>query len=505
MFAAMSAATVFAQSVPSVSQVLMWSTLTDRPVVASGGFTPSATGTVPQALFSVYTSSTGNAGGDSTAFVNAINNPTNYRVAHSSALSSALGANMALTLSTIPLSSPTSGRILKTDPATGAQLPVSSSLGPILTQRAETVGKGKLFLGFTHQNYHFKEFNGEKLNGLTLMYGGNDPSGITLGSAPTTTAPATYNLGLDVRLSQDIAFLTYGLTDRFDISAGFPMVHAAVSSRAYNGVVYSGTGTSFDNGSRCWCVNTLSPGSFQLTTMDIGQSSKSKTGFGDLLLRFKGGVFETPRASLAAGVDVRLPTGDEENYLGAGTTNLKPFFALSLYSEPLANGIVIAPHVEGGWQFGGKSILGGTLQGTPGTATLSGGARVPVIGGPFVASKDYLPDVLSWGAGAEVAFGSRNTAVFDVLGNQIGMVRGAQLLSLRQIADPAPTVLNGATPKTAGMADAGKGSFGQYSAAIGYKARIAGGLVATFQVLIRLNDSGLTARAVPLFGLGYGF
>ena len=499
--------TASAQTVPpNVSQVIMYSTLTNRPVTAANGFTPTATGTLQRTLFSVYTSTAGNA--TSADFGNVINTPQNYRVAHSSALSSSLAANIAVTLSVIPLSSPTSGVILKTDPATGAELPVSGSLGPIFTQRAETVGKGNFFIGFTNQNYRFSELNGQKLNGLSLLYGGNDPSGITVGTTATSTAPATLNLGMDVRISQNVAFLTYGFTNRFDVSVGLPLVHSAVASRAYNGVVYSGTGTDFDAGNRCWCVNTLSPGSFQLAAPEIGQASKSATGFGDVLLRFKGGVFEKPRASLAIGADLRLPTGDAEDFLGTGTTSFKPFAAVSLYSRPFANGIVIAPHFDVGWQFSGKSVLGGTLQGTPTTAELSGGATVPVVGGPFVTSKDYLPDVLSWSIGTEIAFGRSNTAVIDFLGNQIGTIRGAQLLTSQTI-DPrtaaAPIPLpGGVQPMSGGLIGAGRGSFGQYSGAFGYKARIAGGLVATFQALVRFDSNGLTARVTPLFGIGYG-
>jgi hypothetical protein len=499
------AGSISAQTAPNVSQVLMWSTLTDRPVVPVGPFTPSSTGTVQKALFSVYTSTTGNAA-DSSTFGRAINAPENYRVAHPTALSSALGANIALTLSAIPLSSPTSGVILKKDAGTGAELPVSGTLGPIFTQRAETVGKGNLFLGFTRQTYNFGEFNGQDLNGLSVLYGGGDPSGITRGTEGTTTAPATFNLGMDVRLSQNIAFLTYGLTNRFDVSVGLPMVHAAVASRAYNGVVYSGTGTDFNNGNKCWCVNTLSPGSFQLSAPEIGQASRSETGFGDVLLRFKAGVLEKPRASLAIGTDVRLPTGDEENFLGTGTTSVRPFAAVSLYSSPTAKGIVFAPHFEVGWQFSGKSILGGTLSGTSTTAQLSGGTTVPVVGAPFTPTKDYLPDVLTWAAGTEIAIGRSNTFIVDILGNQIGLIRDAQLLGRRDITAPPPTVLpQGVQPMTFGLVDTGRGSFGQYTGAFGYKLRIAGGLVATFQAMVRFDDNGLTARVVPLYGIGYGF
>jgi hypothetical protein len=493
------------QAPPTVSQVVTWSTLTTRTIQPAGGFTPTTTGTLKGTLLSVYTTGTP-VDATSADFGNVINNPTNYNVANPSALSSAISSNIAVALSVIPISSPTSGVILKRDSATGAELPVSGTLGPIFTQRAETVGKGNIYIGFTHQSYHFTSLNGVNLNGMSVGYGGGDRSGITVNSAGVTTAPATINLGLDVRLSQDLAFLTFGLTNRMDVSVGLPFVHAAVASTAYNGIVYSGSGTDFNNGSKCWCVNTLTPGSFALSAPQIGSASLGKSGFGDMVLRFKGNVLERTGASLSAGVDLRLPTGDAANFLGTGTTSVKPFMALSLYSTPTAKGIIFAPHVELGWQFSGKSILGGTIVGTPTTAPLDGGGTVPVIGAPFTQTEGYVPDILSWGVGTEVALGRKNTIILDFLGNQIGMVHGAATLRSANISAPAPTVLPpGAEPMKSGLIDAGLTSFGQYSGAFGYKVRIAGNLIASFQALVRFDNNGLTARVVPLYGLGYSF
>ena len=199
-----SGAQTVAQGPPNVSQVLTWSTLTDKPIQTPGGL-------IPRSLFSIYTTATPVVAG-SDAFEPVIFNPRNYRIAHSSALSGALNANIAAALSVVPLSSPTSGVMLKKDPVTGALLPASSSLGPIFTQRAETVGKGNIYIGFTQQNYHFSAINGKSLNGLSVLYGGGDPSGIRQGTAATSTAPATFNVGMDVRLSQNLAFITYGVT-----------------------------------------------------------------------------------------------------------------------------------------------------------------------------------------------------------------------------------------------------------------------------------------------------
>ena len=495
------------QSTPNVSQVLMWSTLTTRPIVPvttpGGTFTPTVngtpvSGTLPLSLLSVYTEKAVN--GFSLDIINA---PNNYSVANAAALSSALSTNIALALSVTPVESPTSGVILKTDPATGAALPVSSTLGPIFTKRAETIGKGKFYIGFTHQDYHFTSFNGQSLNGLQVLYTGGDQSGIP---GANGTAPATFNLGMDVRISQDVAFLTYGVTNRFDVSVGLPTVHSSVASTAYNGIIYSGTGLGTSPADKCWCVNTFTPGSFALTAPVIGQSSMSKSGFGDLVIRLKGSVIERPHFVVATGLDLRLPTGDESNYLGTGTTSIKPFVAVSLFSKPI-KGLVLAPHMEAGWQWSGKSTLGGPLQGTPQSLSL-GGASIPYSGAPFTPTKGYLPSVFSWAVGTEVALNSRNTVLVDILGNQIGWGHGIQTVFIDSRPGVVPTTpgSNGGTVNATGFAAAtGRTSFGQYSGAFGYKFRVFGNLVATVQALTRFDHNGLRADVTPLFGLGYSF
>jgi hypothetical protein len=95
-----------------------------------------------------------------------------------SAVAGALNSGIATALSIIPLSSPASGAIVRTDPATGAELPESSTLGPIFTERAETIGKGRFYIGFSHQDFHFTSLNGTSLNALSLLSPGNVSSNI---------------------------------------------------------------------------------------------------------------------------------------------------------------------------------------------------------------------------------------------------------------------------------------------------------------------------------------
>ncbi len=494
---------------PSVSQVLMYSAT--NPSITVPTLTGASSFTLSRSVPSIFTETAAAANlADATA-ANVLNG-ANYSVSQNIVqLNNALNASIATALSIIPLSSPASGVIVRKDPATGAELPVSSTLGPIFTERAETIGKGKFYIGFSNQTFHFTKYNGTSLNALSILYQGGDPSKVTLGSQ-LSTVPATFAIGMDVRLSQDIAFLTYGVTDRFDVSVGLPTIHSSVGARTYNGTIYAGNGFG-TNGSTCWCVNTFTPGYPTLLQPQIGQTALSKTGFGDLLVRAKGTVLRKSSVVVAVGADLRFPTGDAENYLGVGTTTVKPFAAVSFYSKPLKNDIVLSPHFDFGWQFSGKSVLGGQLQGTQLSTSTSTGT-VNYIGAPFVSTKDFLPDVFTWAAGAELALGRHNTLIADILGNQVGWIHGIPNATTQTISNLLlPTGVNGdssgaAVPgkaTAAGLVSAGRVSFGQYNASFGYKARVIGNLVANFNLLVRLDDNGLTARLTPMFGLGYSF
>jgi hypothetical protein len=493
-----------AQTAPNVSQVVVYSGVSS-PKIASGNSQVALTNSVPN----IFTGKGDVLNGAQ------LDNPATFTPNGGIALvAGILNQSIATALSVIPISSPASGMIAKVDPLTGGELPASSTLGPIFTERAETIGKRHFYIGFSHQDYHFTSFNGKSLNGLTVLYPGGDKTNLSLGSTPVATYPVTYNLGLDVRFSQDIAFLTYGVTNRLDVSIGLPEVHAAVAARTYNGISWEGgglAGQSINGNPNCWCATTLAPATPLLQQPVVGSSSLSKTGFGDLILRAKGTVLETPGKVVALGVDVRLPTGDASNYLGAGAASVKPFVAISFYSKPINNFLVLSPHATLGWQFVGKSILGGTLSPAEQTVTTASGP-LNYYGAPFSVVKDYLPDVLSWSVGAELALGKHNTITTDFLGNQIGLIHGMLDTVTNNSAQGfapcgATTVATCATSmqQVPGLVSAGRQEVGEYSGAFGFKTRIVGNLVAMFNLLVRFDNNSLVSRYSPLFGIGYSY
>ena len=508
------------QGPTSVSQVLGYSAVTSK--------VPYQGGTIP----SIFTETLSPIQVGSASFKPTIFTASNYTTSKSLFdLESAINAGIATALSIVPLSSPASGVILRTDPKTEAELPESSTLGTIFTERAETIGKHRWYVGFSHQDFHFSRFNGMDLNSLSVLYRGGDPSAISLqGGGPViNTVPATFQIGMNVHLSQDITFITFGLTDRVDVSVGLPVVHAGVLAETHDGVIYAGTGFANDSHSTCWCVNTFTPGTPTLELPGtIGQDALSRTGFGDVLVRLKGSVIRKRNVVVAVGSDLRLPTGSAANYLGTGTTSVKPFTAVSLYSKPVRK-VVFSPHFDLGWQFSGKSILGGELQPTETAYTIpytvqgvTNQAQFQLPTGPFASTKGFIPDVFSWAAGTEVALGHRNTVILDILGDQIGWIHGIPDVVSNDVPGVyLPEGVNGNSSKTppppamgtaAGLVGVYSSpgilrrvAFGQYNGSLGYKARIAGNLVANISILYRFDNNGLVARVVPSYGLSYTF
>src|SRR5262249_17394332 len=76
--------------------------------------------------------------------------------------------NIALTsqLTAVPLPSPASGFTYKFDPATGTFVRSTRSFGPILTDRAETIGRGRLAFGFSLQFFSFDHLDGVPLDAV---------------------------------------------------------------------------------------------------------------------------------------------------------------------------------------------------------------------------------------------------------------------------------------------------------------------------------------------------
>jgi hypothetical protein len=396
-----------------------------------------------------------------------------------------LGASLALQLSLLPLPTPASGVIYKEDPVTGAMLPSSQSLGPILTERAETIGKGRFFMGQSRQQFRFSQLDGKPLNNLTLLYPGGEPTQVTQNGVLQTTSPATIGAGIDIRLSQNVTSLTYGLTNRFDISAGLSWINASMSVLARDARLFNNGDPA--RGGTCWCAQTFNPRASLTDTANFGtagftvpgvfgRASSSSSGIGDTLLRFKGVVTENRNFTLAAGSEFRLPTGDALNLRGSGAFGAKPFLAISLAPARFRS-FSIAPQFSTGYQLNGSSILAGDI---------------------VANRKAGLPSQLHWSAGATIGMHSRFSYVVDFIGIRMSAIdrivdasvpgRGQGVpAAFGSVISPVPQALH------------------MNSASVGFKWKVAGNIILTGNMLAALDSNGMRDKIVPMLSVGYAF
>src|SRR5450755_1036668 len=75
---------------------------------------------------------------------------------------------LAQVIGELPVAVPVSGLSLTLDRSSGLPT-VSSDLGGVLTERGSTLGKYKLFLGFTYQRFDFDSVDGTKLTNLPTV------------------------------------------------------------------------------------------------------------------------------------------------------------------------------------------------------------------------------------------------------------------------------------------------------------------------------------------------
>lgn len=361
---------------------------------------------------------------------------------------------IAQVLGQLPLAAPVSGFVLGFDKRLGIPVEESQNLGSILTERGNTVGKHKVFLGFTFQRFVFQTVDGNKLNSL--------PSAYFIQTVPGTNTNeygvSTNNLSTN--LSQYTGIIAVGLTDRVDFSLTVPYERvslAAGNSNVQQAFVQSGGATT-------------------LSGIQAGQHIPgSAHGIGDILLNTKAGLLDAEKSKLAAGLEIRLPTGDELNLLGTGAYGFKPYVVYSRVGR-------VTPHVNFGYQWNGFSDL---------NRNVNGGGNL------------RLPDSLDYSAGVDIGVVRKLTVIGDFVGQHFfNAPRVTPAVPASSANIPGlPSVF--ANSQTVGVAT---GSINVDNLAVGLKVNPVRRLIVSANVLIRLDDGGLRpARFVPLAGISYRF
>jgi hypothetical protein len=372
-----------------------------------------------------------------------------------------LNKNISYQLSSFPLGSSSGGFTFTLDPALGTLNRTTDSFGPLFAERALTSGRGKLTLGSSYVHSTYDKFEGKELED------GEIHTTLQHVDIPTINSHFEGDLidaAFRLKLQTDTfaLFANYGVTDRLDLGVVLPLQRVKLDAQI--DLTILNIATSGDAvPSHVFANNTLND-----TRIDGGDAS----GIGDVVLRGKLGLAQGDWGGVAAGVDVRLPTGDAADLLGTGSTQVKGYLIASGGKSRFS------PHVNAGYTFTGESDTFGVL-----------------------------PDEINYAAGFDAALSSRLTFNADVVGRALldaeRLVDADVTYNYRVASDPLGTRRTVTrTEITAGQA----GTLNLLLGSVGLKFNPSGRLLLSGNLLISLSkDNGLQDTLTPVFAIDYNF
>lgn len=364
-------------------------------------------------------------------------------------------------LATFPLGSSAGGFTYTYDEALGVFNRTSESFGPVYAERAQTLGRGKWNAGFSYQAAEYDEIDGIELDGGALSFPlfhqdtNADGTHVNL-FFEGDVINASSRIGLKSRTTA--LFMTYGISDRFDVGVAVPLLSVDLEAQAILSINSLATGTRG--------IHRFPDGSSQKVLSAEGSSS----GIGDVVLRGKYRLWESGGAGIAAALDLRLPTGDENDLLGTGATQAKVLL--------IASGAVgsFSPHANLGFTH---SSGGGDLTGD-------------------------LPDEINYAAGFDWAVHPRLTFAVDAIGR---ILKDARALQSRLVTLQFTTA-TGAPVQTAEVLDltSKTDDLNLLLGSAGIRWNPGGNFLITLNALFSLSDDGLQDKdVIPLVGIDYSF
>jgi hypothetical protein len=336
--------------------------------------------------------------------------------ATSATISRALLAHLA----TLPVTTSSGGFLYRLNPELGTVERATQTFGPFFIERALTAGRGSVSAGMTVQHFRFDSLDGENLR---------DGSLVTLANQFVDEADPFDVDRLTLNIDADIAtfYGNVGITDRLEAGFAIPVAWLRI------------------DGTR---VNT-----YRDRTFTQARASSKVIGFTDALARVKYTVWSEDGAGVAGALDVRLPTGREENLLGTGTTSYR--------------------------MVGVGSLERGVLSAHANVSFTTGG----------------LADEASWGAAIAVAAAPRLTLTTEVLHRWVDSPGHIELASA---AHPG---LRGVT--TSRLVPDETAELSVITLTPGFKWNLTDTWVFVASAGVPLTTRGLTAPLTPFVGFDY--
>jgi hypothetical protein len=210
-------------------------------------------------------------------------------------------------------------------------------LGPIIGERAETIGRGQLNVGNSYSYVRIDSINGEDLDALVNRptIGGRFvsfpvPGGVILADGRfTNVLPVQVKADLDIEAQLVTPSATYGITPELDFNLSIPLVRTTLRVSTKEEVP--------DPRLPQFALPAGDP-----NAATGGRSaSEDAFGVGDILLRAKYILMRRQPVDLAAGLGLSLPSGNEDDFQGTGETRVQPLLIASRVFrdrfEPLLN------------------------------------------------------------------------------------------------------------------------------------------------------------------------
>lgn len=339
----------------------------------------------------------------------------------------------------------------------GVPSPTSDSYGPIFTERAQTLGRGRFDVGLNVSSIGFSSIRGTPMDDVRFTFvhqnvdfpGCDDLFG---GDCTEFGIPSIEHDVINLNVSLDLnariyAFAgTFGVTDWLDLSVAVPVVKLDMVGESVASVVPTGGQVLHFFGG--------TPEAPVITSTSFVDESTS--GIGDVAVRGKARFMESEDLHLAALAEARLPTGRSEDFLGTGEWSGKVLF--------LASGRfgAFSPHLNAGY---------------------------------LMRSGSNLPDAFQLAA----AFDQRlaEWATFS-----------AELLSEFQVGGsttrfPEPVTLTAPYVQHVDVTNIPNIRDDRVDGVVGFKFRTGPGIVILTSAMVALNEGGMRANVIPTFGLQF--
>ena len=245
-----------------------------------------------------------------------------------------LETSIARTVAATPISATSSGTTYTL--VGGLPVPSSSSPGPIYGERAQTLGRGRFFLGGYVTGLEFTSLNGNPIDNILFNFGHQDVDPDTVYGVPDFENDIiAVNMALDLNTTSMYLNATWGILDFVDVGVAVPFVRTTLTGTATAQVLPFGNNTVHNFGG-----DPANPIMRSTTAV-----SNSASGIGDVVGRLKINLAQSKKLGAALLGEARFPTGDEDNLLGAG------FSSLRLMGVASAQFGTFAPHLNLGYLF----------------------------------------------------------------------------------------------------------------------------------------------------------